>query len=206
MKRLSEQYKKDIVPVLSQEFGYQNAMEVPKVTKVSVNIGISKALKDDKYLQVMINTLERITGQKPVKTVSRKAISGFGLRAGMVVGLAVTLRKAKMYDFLEKLTRVALPRVRDFRGIPEYSVDKDGNLAIGFREHIVFPEINPDEVEKLHGLEVSITTTAKSTAEGKRLFELMGIPFRQGKKTKKKKRRIPQRSKAADAEKELAAK
>jgi len=134
----------------------------------------------------MINTLERITGQKPVKTISRKAISGFGIRAGMVVGLVVTLRKQQMYDFLEKLFRVALPRVHDFRGIPEHSVDKDGNLAIGFKEHIVFPEINPDEVEKLHGLEVSITTTAKNAKEGKRLFELLGVPFRKAEKKKKK--------------------
>jgi len=178
MKRLQEQYKEEIIPKLSEEFGYKNVLAVPRLEKVSVNIGISKALKDEKYLQVMIDTMERITGQKPVKTISRKAISGFGIREGMVVGLAVTLRRQRMYDFLEKLFRIALPRVRDFQGIPESSLDENGNLTIGFKEHLVFPEINPDEVEKLHGLEVTIITTAKDAKEAKRLFELLGIPFR----------------------------
>ncbi len=200
MKRLSEQYKQDIVPVLQKEFGYTNSLAVPRLDKVKINVGISKALKDDKYLEVMVKTLERITGQKPVKTISRKAISGFGIRQGMVVGLAVTLRRQRMYDFLEKLIRVALPRVRDFQGVPEYSVDEKGNLTIGFTEHLVFPEINSDEVEKLHGLEVTIVTTADNKTEGKKLFQLLGIPFREGKRTTKKKKRQgpPVKSKAAD--------
>lgn len=191
MERLKEKYNKEIVPKLKKEFGYSNLLAVPHLEKVSVNIGVSKALKDEKYLDVMIATLERITGQKPIKTTARKAISGFGIRAGMVVGLSVTLRKQRMYDFLEKLFRVALPRVRDFRGIPEYSVDQNGNLTIGFKEHIVFPEINADEVEKLHGLEVSIITTANNATEGKRLFELLGVPFREAKRKVKKKRSGP---------------
>lgn len=190
MKRLIEQYQTEIVPVLQKEFGYTNVLAVPRLVKISVNIGLSKALKDSKYLEVMIDSLQRITGQRPVKTLARKAVSGFGIRAGMVVGLMVTLRKQKMYDFLEKLVRVVLPRVRDFRGIPDYSVDQRGNLALGFREHIVFPEINPDEVEKIHGLEVTINTTAHNQKEGLRLFTLLGIPFRHEKRPKKKKRRF----------------
>lgn len=179
MERLKEQYKKEIVPALQKEFGYKNILAVPRVTKVSVNIGTSKAMKDSKYLDVMIDTLRRITGQQPVKTLSRQAISGFNIRAGMVVGLAVTLRKQRMYDFLEKLIRVALPRVRDFRGISPKSIDKNGNICIGFKEHIAFPEIEMDEVDKIHGLEVNITTSAKNSKEGRRLLELMGIPFQQ---------------------------
>ena len=190
MKRLLEKYRTEITPALQKEFGYTNVLAVPRLVKVSVNIGLSKAIKDSKYLDVMTDTLQRITGQRPVKTLARKAVSGFGIRAGMVVGLMVTLRKQKMYDFLEKLTRVVLPRVRDFRGIPDYSVDAQGNLALGFKEHIVFPEINPDEVEKIHGLEVTINTTAHNQAEGLRLFTLLGIPFRHEKRKKKKKRRF----------------
>lgn len=190
MKRLIEQYRQDIVPALQKEFGYTNVLATPRLVKISVNIGLSKALKDTKYLEVMIATLQRITGQRPVKTLARKAVSGFSIRAGMVVGLMVTLRKQKMYDFLEKLIRVVLPRVRDFRGVPDYSVDQQGNLALGFREHMVFPEINPDEVEKIHGLEVTINTTAHNQQEGLRLFTLLGIPFRHEKRKKKKKRRF----------------
>ncbi len=190
MKRLIEQYRQTIVPALQKEFGYSNVLAVPRLVKISVNIGLSKALKDTKYLDVMIDTLQRITGQRPVKTLARKAVSGFSIRAGMVVGLMVTLRKQKMYDFFEKLVRVVLPRVRDFRGIPDYSVDQQGNLALGFREHMVFPEINPDEVEKIHGLEVTINTTAHNQTEGLRLFTLLGIPFRSEKRKKKKKRRF----------------
>ena len=187
MKRLQEQYKEDVIPALSKEFGYKNVLAVPRLEKVSVNIGISKALKDDKYLKVMIDTLERITGQKPVKTISRKAISGFGISAGMVVGLAITLRRQRMYDFLEKVFRIALPRVRDFQGIPESSLDDNGNLTIGFKEHLVFPEINSDEVEKLHGLEITIVTTAQSPKEAKLLFQLLGVPFRAADKKDEKK-------------------
>mgnify|MGYP000898989844 CR=1 FL=1 len=190
MKRLIEKYRTEIVPSLQKEFGYKNILAVPRLVKISVNIGLSKALKDSKYLEVMTDTLQRITGQRPVKTLARKAVSGFGIRQGMVVGLMVTLRKAKMYDFMEKLVRVVLPRVRDFRGIPDYSVDRQGNLALGFREHIVFPEINPDEVEKIHGLEVTINTTALNQQEGLRLFTLLGIPFRHEKRKAKKKRRF----------------
>lgn len=190
MKRLIEQYRQVVVPALQKEFGYTNVLATPCLVKASVNIGLSKALKDTKYLEVMISTLQRITGQRPVKTLARKAVSGFNIRAGMVVGLMVTLRKQKMYDFLEKLIRVVLPRVRDFRGVPDYSVDQQGNLALGFREHMVFPEINPDEVEKIHGLEVTINTTAHSQKEGLRLFTLLGIPFRHEKRKKKKKRRF----------------
>ncbi|EKD49553.1 MAG: hypothetical protein ACD_63C00108G0017 [uncultured bacterium] len=187
---LIDKYKKEIVPALMKEFGYRNKMAVPKLEKVVLNIGTSKALKDSKYFDVMMDTLSRITGQKPVNTIARKAISGFNVKSGMKVGLVVTLRKKKMFDFVEKLVKVALPRVRDFRGIPDTSLDKKGNIAIGFREHTVFPEINPDEVEKVHGLEVCIKTTANTSKEGKRLLELFGIPFRKGEKKKKKKRRF----------------
>jgi large subunit ribosomal protein L5 len=190
MERLYKQYRTYIIPTLQKELGLANTLAVPRLVKVSVNIGISKALKDSKYLNVMIDTLQRITGQQPVKTLARKAVSGFGIRQGMVVGLMVTLRRKRMYDFLEKLVRVVLPRVRDFQGIPDYSVDAQGNLAMGFKEHMVFPEINPDEVEKTHGLEVSITTTAGNQRGGRRLFELLGIPFRKEKRARRKKRRM----------------
>jgi len=178
MSRLKQKYTKQVIPKIKEKFGYKNNFEVPKLAKVTVNVGISAAKKDEKYLELVENTLKRITGQKPVLTKAKKAISAFKIRQGNTIGAMVTLRKTRMYDFVDKLISVALPRVRDFRGLSPKSVDKSGNLSIGFREHLVFGEINPDEVEAIHPLEVVITTTAKNQEEGLEFLTLLGFPFR----------------------------
>ncbi len=176
---LKEKYKKEIIPAMIKSGDYKNPMAVPKMEKAVINVGLSKALNDSKYFEVIEDTLLRIGGQRPVKTKAKKSISSFKVREGMIVGMKITLRGSRMYDFVEKLINVTLPRVRDFRGLPARSVDKSGNLNIGFKEHISFPEIRPDEVEKIHGLEVNITTTAKTHEEGLKLFKLLGLPFRE---------------------------
>lgn len=175
---LKEKYKKEIIPEMKKIFGYKNDLAVPSLEKIVVNVGVGKNLKEPNFIEAVEKTLIRITGQRPVKTKARKSISGFKIREGLVIGLVVTLRGQRMYDFTQKLINVTLPRVRDFRGLPEKSIDGRGNLSIGFKEYICFPEIRPDEVEKLHGLEVSIATTAKSHKEGLGLFKLLGFPFR----------------------------
>ncbi len=178
MHTLKEQFKKTVVPALEKQFGYQNDMRVPRVAKITVNVGTGKGLQDEKYLETVVSTLTRITGQKPVQNKARKSISAFKVREGMIVGVSVTLRGTRMYDFLEKLINVALPRVRDFQGIDPKGVDEGGNLTIGFKEHTVFPEIRSDEVESIHGLQVIITTTADSREEGLALLTALGIPFK----------------------------
>ena len=175
--QLKERYNKEIVPALQKKFGYKNSMAVPKMEKVVLNVGISTNKRDDKFLDLVENTLSRISGQKPVKTLAKKAIAGFKTRQGNVVGMKVTLRGKYMYDFMEKLIAITLPRVRDFRGIKLSAVDKSGNLNIGFKEHIAFAEIDSSEVEMVHGLEVNVTSTAKNKDEGIELFKLIGIPF-----------------------------
>ena len=174
---LSEHYRRQVVPTLQQEFGLKNALSVPRLVKVVVNIGLGQQAREGKLSEVAIKTLNRITGQKPILTRAKKSISNFKIRQGMVVGAMVTLRGKRMYDFLEKLIRVALPRVRDFRGLAASSVDAQGNLAIGFREHLIFPEIRGDEVESIHGLEVAINTNAGNREQGKKLLALLGFPF-----------------------------
>lgn len=178
MKRLREQYKEEIVPALRKQFSYPNDMAVPRVSKISLNVGVGKAIKDEKYLDTVESTLTRISGQKPLKTKARKSISAFKIREGMTVGMRVTLRGQRMYDFLEKLVNITLPRLRDFQGIDPKSIDPQGNLTIGFKEHIAFPEIRSDEVERIHGLEVTITTTAATKEEGKAFLTQLGIPFK----------------------------
>jgi large subunit ribosomal protein L5 len=179
MTNLKEKYRKEVAPALKEKMGYKNTMAIPKVDKVTLNVGTGRAIQDAKFLDVVKNTLERITGQKPVFTKSRKSISNFKVRAGMTVGTKVTLRGDRMYDFLTKLINISLPRVRDFRGISKKSVNEQGNLSIGFIEHTVFPEIHPDEVEVVHGLEVNISTTAKTKEEGLALLTLLGFPFQE---------------------------
>ena len=175
---LREQYEKKIVPALMERFGYKNRMAVPKLKLVSVNVGMStNLLKDPKIPETVEATLTRITGQKPVKTLAKKSIASFKVREGQNIGMKVTLRGARMWHFLEKLIHVTLPRVRDFRGISAKLVDKQGNLSLGFKEYIAFPEIRPDEIEKLHGVQVTVSTTAKTREEGLELFKLMGFPF-----------------------------
>ena len=172
-----EQYHKVAVPALRARFGYENVMSVPRVIKVVVNVGLSASQKDAKFPEVAESVLSRITGQKPVKTLAKKSIANFKIRQGMVVGTKVTLRGPRMYDFLYKLVRTTLPRVRDFRGLSTGGMDGHGNLAIGFREYLPFPEIRSSEVERVHGLEIAIQTTAKSNDEALELFKQLGFPF-----------------------------
>lgn len=175
--RLQEKYNKEVVPALREKFGYKNIMAVPKITKVVLNVGINSRNTDSGLLDAVESTLTRISGQKPIRTKAKKAISAFKVKENMVVGVVVTLRGQRMYDFLEKLVNVSLPRIRDFRGISEKNIDQQGNLTIGFKEHIVFPEIRSDEVERIHGLQVTITTNAGDQAAGQELFRLLGFPF-----------------------------
>lgn len=177
MNRFQTLYQQKVRPALQAKFGYVNLLAVPRIVKVTLNIGASKAIKDENYWKIMEGTLAQIAGQKAVKTVSRKAISGFGIRMGQPIGIMVTLRREKMYSFLDKLVNITLPRVRDFRGIPTYSVDACGNLAIGIKEHIVFPEIDPEQVEKTHGLEVTIHVSADGRDRAVEMYRKLGFPL-----------------------------
>ncbi|MCX6740585.1 MAG: 50S ribosomal protein L5 [Candidatus Parcubacteria bacterium] len=173
-----EQYTKKIVPELMKTLGFKNQMQVPKIEKVVLNVGLSKGLKDATFIDTVESTLTRITGQKPIKTKAKKSISNFKIRQGMIIGMKVTLRGKRMYDFIEKLIKVTLPRVRDFRGLDWKILDHKGNLNLGIKEHISFPEIRSDEIEKLHGLEVAIVTSAKNREDAKALFSALGFPFK----------------------------
>ncbi|MCU0679226.1 MAG: 50S ribosomal protein L5 [Planctomycetes bacterium] len=175
--RLKELYKKTIVPKLKEQFGYQNSLEAPKLVKVVVNVGFGRQAKEKAHVDNVAECLRRITGQKPVFTKAKKSVSAFKIRQGMVIGAAVTLRGARMYDFTEKLVNVTFPRVRDFRGLNPKAVDRTGSLTVGFREYLPFPEIKGDEVENIFGLEVCLATSAHSRDEGLALFTLLGFPF-----------------------------
>lgn len=170
-------YTKEIVPKLKGQFGVKNTLAVPRLEKVVINVGLSKGLKDAAFIDAAESTLTRITGQKPVKTKAKKSISNFKIRQGMVIGMMVTLRGKRMYDFVEKLISITLPRVRDFRGISPKHVDKNGNLNLGIREHLAFPEIKADEIDRLHGLEIALVTNARNRERGLALFEALGFPF-----------------------------
>jgi large subunit ribosomal protein L5 len=174
---LKERYQKQIAPALAKEFGIGNVYAVPKVSAITVSVGASQGLKDAKFLELAEDTLRRITGQRPVKTKAKQSIASFKIRQGMVVGLRVTLRGPRMWHFLEKLLRVTFPRIRDFRGISTKTVDSRGNISVGFREFLPFPEIRPDEVERVHGLEVTVSTTAGDRAKGISLLRALGFPF-----------------------------
>jgi large subunit ribosomal protein L5 len=176
---LKEKYQKEVIKKMKADFGYTNDLMVPRVFKVTLNIGIGRSKEDPKVAETAENTLTRLTGQKPVFQLAKKSISAFKVREGMKVGLKVTLRGKRMWDFLEKLVNVSLPRVRDFRGLSPKSLDQNGNLNIGFKEHLVFPEIKSDEVEKIHGLEIAVTTTAKSYEQGFKLLKYLGFPFKE---------------------------
>lgn len=175
--RLAELYKKEIVPRLKEKFGYTNAMDIPRLSKVSINVGVGRMSKDKAYIEGVVNDLAVITGQKPMVVKARKSIAAFKVRQGDSVGVAVTLRGQKMYDFVEKLINVTFPRVRDFRGISAKKMDQKGNLTIGFKEQIAFPEIRLENVDKTHGLEISINTTAKNHEECQELLSLLGFPL-----------------------------
>jgi large subunit ribosomal protein L5 len=176
--RLLEKYQKDISPKLSKKFGYKNALEVPKLTKVVINVGVGRHAKEKGFIEDVVRNITIISGQKPMQTKAKKSISSFKIREGMVVGVAVTMRGKRMYDFVDKLINVSLPRVRDFRGISEKLVDSSGNLTIGLKEQMVFPEIRADEIENFHGIEISLVNNAKKREEGLELYRLMGFPFK----------------------------
>lgn len=175
---LRERYSKEIAPALAKEFGLTNPMAVPTVVKVTLAVGLSAKQKDPKFLETAETVLTRISGQRPVKTKAKQSISNFKIRKGQVVGLKVTLRGSRAWDFIERLVSVTYPRVRDFQGIDPSSVDAGGNFSYGFVEYLAFPEIRPDEVERLHGLQVTITTSAGDRAKGLSLLRGLGFPFR----------------------------
>ena len=177
--RLKERYLTDIVPAMREEFGYSNVMQVPKVTKVTLNMGIGEGTHDVKVMEEAALQLGQITGQKPQVRRARKSVANFKLRTGMPVGLRVTLRGDRMYEMLDRLMSIALPRIRDFRGVAPSSFDGRGNFSLGIKEQIIFPEIDYDKIDKIRGLDVSITTTAKTDDEGRALLRLMGMPFRE---------------------------
>jgi large subunit ribosomal protein L5 len=175
---LKEKYEKEIVPALTQTFDYQNRMQVPGLEKIVLNIGLGEAIKNVKLLDSASADLTLIAGQKPVITKAKKSIAAFKLREGQSIGCMVTLRREKMYDFLEKLVNITLPRVRDFRGISGKAFDGRGNYSLGIKEHIIFPEIDYDKTDSIKGLNVTIVTTAKTDKEGKELLTLFGMPFK----------------------------
>ena len=175
--QLKERYLAEAVPGLQKQFGYVNGMQVPRIEKIVVNIGLGEALQNAKAIDAAVGDLQIITGQKPIVTRARRSIAQFRVRTGNPIGLKVTLRGERMWDFLERLTRIALPRIRDFRGVPGRSFDGRGNYSLGLREQLAFPEIDYDKVDRLRGLEISIVTTAKTDEESKRLLELLGMPF-----------------------------
>ena len=180
MNRLQEQYKNEIAPALLKELGLKNVMQIPKITKVVVNIGVGEALDNPKALDAAVNDLTIITGQKPVVIAAKKAISNFKLREGRQIGVKVTLRGEKMWAFLDRLINVALPRVRDFRGISADSFDGRGNYTLGLTEQLIFPEIQYDKIDKVRGMEISIVTTAETDDHARQLLSKFGMPFRKG--------------------------
>lgn len=178
MNQLQEKFNKKIVPQMVKEFGYKGAMAVPRPKKVSVNVGISKSRTDANFADQVANDLKIITGQQPVKTKAKKAVSGFKIRQGQEVGVAVTLRGKRMWDFIEKLISASIPRIRDFQGIEEKNFDQQGNLNYAIKEQIVFPEISHDDIQAIFGLQINVNTTARNKEEGVRLLKLLGFPVK----------------------------
>jgi large subunit ribosomal protein L5 len=178
MSRLKKLYENEVRPQLAQEFNYRNMMEVPKLKSVVLNMGLGEAIQNIKILDNAVEELALIAGQKPVITRAKKSIASFKLRENMPIGCMVTLRRDRMYDFLDKLIHIALPRVRDFRGVSPKSFDGRGNYTLGIREHIIFPEINYDKIDKIKGLNITIVTSSKTDEEGRLLLKLLGMPFR----------------------------
>ncbi|MFC5559502.1 50S ribosomal protein L5 [Ureibacillus thermophilus] len=177
MSRLKEKYKNEVVPALMNKFGYKSIMQVPKVEKIVVNMGVGDAVQNSKALDAAVEELAIITGQKPVITRAKKSIAGFRLRAGMPIGAKVTLRGDRMYDFLDKLVSIALPRVRDFRGVSKKAFDGRGNYTLGVKEQLIFPEIDYDKISKVRGMDIVIVTTANSDEEARELLTQFGMPF-----------------------------
>jgi large subunit ribosomal protein L5 len=178
MPRLKKTYEQDLMPALTKEFRYTSPMEVPRLEKIVLNMGLGEAIQNIKVLDASMEELALIAGQRPVVTRARKSIASFKLREGMPMGCMVTLRRGRMYDFFDKLVNVALPRVRDFRGLSDKALDGRGNFTVGIKEHIIFPEIDYDKIDKIKGLNITIVTTAKTDEEGKALLKMMGMPFK----------------------------
>lgn len=178
MSRLQEYYRDTVVGQLKEKFGYANVMQVPRIEKITINMGVGEAVADKKVIEKAVADLTQIAGQKPVVTKARKSVASFKIREGYPIGAKVTLRRERMYEFLDRLISIALPRVRDFRGISPKGFDGRGNFNMGVREQIIFPEINYDQVDAIRGLDIAITTNAKSDEEGKALLEAFGFPFR----------------------------
>jgi len=178
MAGLSDRYKKEIAPALMKEYGYKSVMQAPRLDKIVLNMGLGEALQNAKIIEDGVYTLTRITGQKPVVTRARKAISNFKLREGAAVGVRVTVRGTRMYEFLERLITAAIPRIRDFRGVPGKGFDGHGNYTLGIKEQLIFPEIDYDKISKVMGMNISIVTTARTDAEAKSLLAGLGLPFR----------------------------
>lgn len=177
MARLKEKYLQEIAPALQKEFGYDNVMAIPKLDKVIINIGLGEAVQNDKAVDAAVTDMTIISGQKPLVTKAKKSIAGFKLREGMPIGVKVTLRGDRMYEFVDRLFSVALPRVRDFRGVPSKSFDGRGNYSLGLKEQLIFPEIDYDKVDKIRGMQIVFTTTAKTDEEGRALLTRLGMPF-----------------------------
>lgn len=178
MARLQQYYREVVVPGLMKEFGYKNPMEVPRITKITLNMGVGEAVADKKVMEHAVSDMVKISGQKPIVTLSRKSIAGFKIRDGWPIGCKVTLRRTRMYEFLDRLVSVALPRVRDFRGVNGKSFDGRGNYSMGVKEQIIFPEIEYEKIDTLRGMDITVTTDAKSDAEAKALLKAFNFPFR----------------------------
>src|SRR6478735_16555 len=177
MARLRDRYREEIVPALMSDFGYHNVFQVPKLEKIVINVGLGEAIANARALDAAVGDLAQITGQAPVVTRAKKSIAAYKLRAGMPIGAMVTLRGERMYEFYDRLTSIALPRIRDFRGVSPNSFDGRGNYTLGLREQLMFPEIDYDQIDKVRGLEISSVTTARTDEEGRRLLSLLGMPF-----------------------------
>ncbi len=178
MARLHEKYQNDLAGEIQQKLGLKNAMEVPRITKITLNMGVGEAVADKKVLENARGDMEKISGQRPVIRLSRKSVAGFKIRDGMPIGCKVTLRRDRMYEFLDRLVNIAIPRIRDFRGLNPKSFDRQGNYSLGVSEQIIFPEINYDEIDAIRGMDITITTTARNAEEGKALLEAFNFPFK----------------------------
>ena len=179
MARLQEKYEQELASQIQQKLGLQNKMEVPRITKITLNMGVGEAVADKKVMENARGDLEKISGQRPLTTLARKSVAGFKIRDGMPIGCKVTLRRERMYEFLDRLVNIAIPRIRDFRGLNPKSFDREGNYSMGVSEQIIFPEINYDEIDALRGLDITITTTARNAEEGRALLEAFNFPFKQ---------------------------
>jgi large subunit ribosomal protein L5 len=178
MARLYEQYRKELHKQIQEKLGFNNPMQVPRITKITLNMGVGEAVADRKVLDHAMSDMERISGQKPIKTLARKSVAGFKIRDGYPIGCKVTLRRERMYEFLDRLVNIAIPRIRDFRGLNGRSFDGQGNYSLGVQEQIIFPEVNYDQVDAIRGMDITISTTARNAEEGRALLEAFNFPFK----------------------------